>query len=66
MTSITELMKIQLKNDASDLLLKANTPPTFRINGDLVTMEAPPLGARLLDLDVQRANHQGRVKAQIH
>jgi twitching motility protein PilT len=43
MTDIRELMKTQLTRGASDLLLKVGTPPTIRKNGDLVTLDSPPL-----------------------
>lgn len=45
-------MKIQLKKGASDLLLKADTPPTFRVDGDLVTMDLPPLTAAAIEAGI--------------
>ena len=39
MAKISELMKTQVKKEASDLLLKVGTPPTMRINGDLINLD---------------------------
>lgn len=43
MPSINDLMKKQLEKGASDLLMKVGTAPTMRINGDLITTDAPPI-----------------------
>jgi twitching motility protein PilT len=48
MTNITALMKTQVNQDASDLILKVGNPPTLRIHGELVNMELPAL----LDADI--------------
>ena len=49
MANIKELMSTQLDKGASDLLLKLGTPPTVRVNGDLVTLDAPPLTADAIE-----------------
>ena len=43
MAKIKELMKIQVEKGASDLLLKVGTPPTMRLNGDLVSLDTAPM-----------------------
>ena len=45
MAKIHELMKTQIENGASDLILKLGTPVTMRINGDLVTLDSNPVTA---------------------
>ena len=44
------LLKVALKNSASDLHLLVETPPMLRINGLLRTMELPPMDS----MDIQR------------
>lgn len=43
MKKIHELLKIQKQYNASDLILKVNSPPIMRINGDLELLDLPPL-----------------------
>ncbi len=43
MKKIHELLSIQKQYNASDLILKANSPPIMRINGDLELLDLPPL-----------------------
>ncbi len=43
MMKIHELLKAQQQYNASDLILKANSPPIMRINGDLKLLDLPPL-----------------------
>ncbi len=45
MTSIHELMNVQTQQDASDLILKIDTPPVIRANGDLLNLKHPPMTA---------------------
>jgi len=42
-TKIKDLMRIQVEKEASDLLLKVGTPPTLRINGDLMSLDTAPV-----------------------
>jgi twitching motility protein PilT len=62
MTSINELMKLQLNKGASDLLLKADTPPTFRINGDLITMDSPPLPAAAIEANISEILSKSQIE----
>jgi twitching motility protein PilT len=41
--NLQELLKAQLQFDASDLILKAASPPIMRVNGELKIMDMPPL-----------------------
>jgi len=43
MKKIHELLRIQKQYNASDLILKVNSPPIMRINGDLELLDLPPL-----------------------
>lgn len=45
MASIHELMNAQIQAAGSDLILKIDTPPIIRANGDLVSLKHPPLSA---------------------
>ncbi|MBW3660355.1 MAG: PilT/PilU family type 4a pilus ATPase [Gemmatimonadetes bacterium] len=46
---IKEILKAMLQNDASDLHLKVGVPPVYRLHGDLVPSQAPPLSREDLD-----------------
>ncbi len=45
MTKLNDLLHTQVQSRASDLILKVGSPPILRINGDLTTLEIPPLNA---------------------
>ncbi|MGQ9665529.1 MAG: type IV pilus twitching motility protein PilT [bacterium] len=45
MTKLNDLLHTQVQSRASDLILKVGSPPILRINGDLTTLEIPPLTA---------------------
>ncbi len=45
MTTMQEYLKQAILQKASDLHISAGIPPTLRINGALVPMQHPPLGA---------------------
>jgi twitching motility protein PilT len=62
MTSINEMMKIQLEKGASDLILKAETPPTFRINGDLITMDSSPLTAQAIEASISEILNENQIR----
>ncbi|MBE0432152.1 type IV pilus twitching motility protein PilT [candidate division WOR-3 bacterium] len=49
MSKIQELMSTQVKEGASDLILKVRSPITMRINGDLVNMDSPAMTASEID-----------------
>jgi len=42
---LVKLLEFSVRQEASDLVLKANQPPIFRIHGDLVRMKIDPLSA---------------------
>ncbi len=41
--NLQELLNAQIQYDASDLILKANSPPIMRVNGELSLLDLPPL-----------------------
>lgn len=41
--NLQELLNAQIQYDASDLILKANSPPIMRVNGELNLLDLPPL-----------------------
>lgn len=43
MLQLQELLKAQIQYNASDLILKVNSPPIMRINGDLNVLDLPTL-----------------------
>ncbi len=43
MLKLQELLKAQIQYNASDLILKVNSPPIMRINGDLNVLDLPTL-----------------------
>lgn len=43
MRKLQELLNAQIQFNASDLILKVNSPPIMRVNGDLKHLEVPPL-----------------------
>ncbi|MGQ9465698.1 MAG: type IV pilus twitching motility protein PilT [bacterium] len=45
MTKLNDLLHTQVQSRASDLILKVGSPPILRINGDLTTLQIPPLTA---------------------
>ncbi len=45
MTKLNDLLHTQVQSKASDLILKVGSPPILRINGDLTSLEVPPLTA---------------------
>lgn len=49
MSRIQELMSSQVKEGASDLILKVHSPITMRINGDLVNINSPAMTASEID-----------------
>jgi twitching motility protein PilT len=51
MLKIQELLGIQIRHDASDLILKVGSPPIMRINGDLNVLNLPPI----TEVDVETA-----------
>jgi len=42
---LIKLLEFSVRQEASDLILKAGQPPIFRIHGDLVRMKVEPLSA---------------------
>jgi twitching motility protein PilT len=46
MNSIHDLLEIALKRNASDLILKAGSPPVLRVDGRMEVPDAPPLTMR--------------------
>lgn len=45
MTNLHELLKSMIEKKASDLHITTGTPPQLRIDGDLIAVDMPPLGA---------------------
>ncbi|MEO0128756.1 MAG: type IV pilus twitching motility protein PilT [candidate division WOR-3 bacterium] len=45
MIKLNDLLHTQVNSRASDLILKVGSPPILRINGDLTSLEVPPLTA---------------------
>ena len=43
MISIHDLLELAIKNRASDLLIKAGSPPALRVDGRIAPTEMPPL-----------------------
>ena len=41
--NLQELLNAQIQYNASDLILKANSPPIMRVNGELNLLDLPPL-----------------------
>ncbi len=61
MANILELMRIQLSERASDLLLKADTPPTVRSDGDLKTLDLSPLTADEIETAIKEILNEKQV-----
>lgn len=49
MINIHELLELAIRHRASDLLLKAGTPPALRIDGTVVVTKLPPLDAGAME-----------------
>lgn len=49
MINIHELLELAIRHRASDLLLKAGSPPSLRIDGTVVTTKLPPLDAGAME-----------------
>lgn len=49
MINIHELLELAIRHRASDLLLKAGTPPALRIDGIVVVTKLPPLDAGAME-----------------
>jgi len=45
MKTVNELLQVMVDHDASDLHLKAGSPPVIRVNGDLFMLEEEPVSA---------------------
>ncbi len=43
MIKLTELLKAQIQYHASDLIIKVNSPPIMRIDGELKNIDLPPI-----------------------
>jgi len=43
MADISELLKLMVERNGSDLFLKAGAPPRLRVDGKIVSLELPPL-----------------------
>lgn len=43
MIKLHDLIRAQIQYNASDLILKVNSPPIMRVNGDLKLLDLPPL-----------------------
>ena len=40
---LTRILRLARRSDASDIHIVAGLPPTFRINGEIILANAPPL-----------------------
>ena len=43
MIKVHDLINAQIQYKASDLILKVNSPPIMRVNGDLKLLDLPPV-----------------------
>ena len=61
--SIDDLLKTAVERDASDIHIKADTPPLLRIYGELIPTDLPPLSE---DEAKRRATGNASMRSSTH